>query len=167
MSFCHLPNLSARLPASASGTNLQRPERQAESLRFERMPLGGSVAGRRRSVRSGRRFRDISSQIFFLAKNLQAHFLFEGVRDRYLIFKFQSRGSYGRPPSMAECQSWLSANRETSTGRVTHKLQQFSEFERYARDRACEIRRSLSAIERPALRERSIDVARSQTYCTR
>jgi hypothetical protein len=28
------------------------------------------------------------------------------------------------------------------------KLQQFSEFERYAKDRACEIKRSLSAIER-------------------
>jgi hypothetical protein len=40
-------------------------------------------------------------------------------------------------------------NRETSTVRgAMHKLRQFSEFERYAKDRAREIKRSLSAIER-------------------
>jgi hypothetical protein len=49
---------------------------------------------------------------------------------------------------MAVCQKSVES-RKTSTGRVTiQKLPQFSEFERYAKDRAREIKRSLSAIER-------------------
>jgi hypothetical protein len=44
-----------------------------------------------------------------------------------------------------------------------HKLQQFSEFESYARARKHEIERSMFAIERRGLKERSKDVVCSQT----